>query len=640
VMSPEVNNFAHQILSSLQSTSANKSLLQGQINLSYGQTLDKVMALHAYWQSRGLVAGDRIAVCTHRADVLIDSLLASLTYGTNITVLNPELGKRFLVSMAKFVEPTLVIIDAQNLDALTAEGLNCLAVENQPIPKAQLSSRVFGKIISSFRSAPKDIEDLKEKADFDAALASIEPKLCLHNGNSDNKGERDATALMLFTSGTTSQPKAVQLSFRNLQAQLNTFMKVYGYNENSQILNVLPLHHTDGICNGVLAAVVSQSCLHRPFDFSIPRLPDLMAYLFRERISHFIAVPSILSLIQRLGPELDDSFSSPEFAFVISSADLLPEPLWRQFSERFKVKVVNCYGLTETVCMATYCGPNNHNFKLGTIGMPVDCEVKLDEISTDGVGELCIRGTNVMQGYFRQPELSAQVIKDGWFHTGDLAAIDSDGFVRIVGRKKTLIIVAGRNVHPENVAHELLHHPQVAEAYAFGVADPTWGQTIACAIVPKTGEVLELINVQQFAREHLPSAMMPTHYEIMDALPRNASGKVMVETLKQLVEQSVTDSNSDLALPNLLIELETSVVRLASRVFQVPESELSLNSRYQEAPGWDSLSHVALMCALESHFKITLKPRDILSIQTLHDAHQTVKNHASKRQPLVAEMRF
>jgi long-chain acyl-CoA synthetase len=621
-----ISNFSAQLFTLLQNAPADKLLLQGQLSLSYGQTLNKVMSLHAYLHDQGFVAGDRIALCTKRADVLVISLLASLTYGTNITILNPELGKRSLAALAKFVEPKLVICEAQSIEELRAQDLTCLAVDTDPSRNSQSPRRLFDQLFSRFKSSKKPTLSSSEKLDFDTHVAGTKPYL---HKNSSNE---NAIALMLFTSGTTSRPKAVQLSFANLRAQLNTFMKIYGYDADSQLLNVLPLHHTDGICNGVLATVCSQATLHRPFEFAIPRLSELMAYVYRERVTHFVAVPSMLSLIQRLGPELDDSFCSPEFAFVICSADALPEQLWRQFSERFNVRVVNCYGLTETVCMATYAGPSDEFYRLGTIGKPIDCEARIDAANGEGIGELCIRGSNVMQGYFRQPELSEEVLKDGWFHTGDLATIDAEGFIRIVGRKKTLVIVAGRNVHPENVAHELLYHPQIAEAYVFGVSDPTWGQTLACAIVAKEGQTLELSNVQKFAREQLPNVMLPSIYKFMDALPRNAAGKVLVERVRELVLQSLPPQQAT----DLTLDLQTSILRIASQIFQMPESELSLRSRYQETPGWDSLSHVALMCALEGNFKLTIKPRDLLAIKSLDDAFKVVERQIGKATSSVA----
>ena len=178
----------------------------------------------------------------------------------------------------------------------------------------------------------------------------------------------DAIGLMLFTSGTTSAPKVVQLSHANLAAQLATFFKVYDYDADSRILNPLPMHFTDGILHGPLIAFMTGAMLYRPQRFNVQELGTLLDSVYRDRITHFNLVPAMLSLMDRLGEAYRDALATPDFRYIRSSGDRLPEALWRSVQERFGVKIINTYGLSETVCEALYCGPSDDTFRIGTIG--------------------------------------------------------------------------------------------------------------------------------------------------------------------------------------------------------------------------------------------------------------------------------
>lgn len=191
---------------------------------------------------------------------------------------------------------------------------------------------------------------------------------------------------------------------------------------------------------GPVVAFISGATVYRPGRFRIADLPELMITVRRERITHFIVVPTMLSLMMRLDEKYNDSFKASDLRVLRSSADLLDPTLWRAFERRFDVAVTNSYGLTETVCEALYCGPAAETKRIGTIGKPIDCEARVVDDSGNDVpageaGELWVRGSNVMKGYFRQPEATAAVLKHGWYHTGDLARVDTDGFFAIVGRK-------------------------------------------------------------------------------------------------------------------------------------------------------------------------------------------------------------
>ena len=187
----------------------------------------------------------------------------------------------------------------------------------------------------------------------------------------------ETIAAVVFTSGTTWRPKGVQISHRALSAQMDAFAQVYGFNSQSRLLNLLPLHHVDGLFRGLVAAAVSGAELHRSSAFTIQGLSALAATLRDARITHFIAVPTILSLILRvMGPD-DKTFVGPDLRHVISSADFLDGSLWRRAEAFFGVPVLNSWGQSETVCDALYAVPGQSGRRIGTIGRPVGCEARV-----------------------------------------------------------------------------------------------------------------------------------------------------------------------------------------------------------------------------------------------------------------------
>ena len=203
-----------------------------------------------------------------------------------------------------------------------------------------------------------------------------------------------------------------------------------------------------------------------------------------------ITVPTVLSLIARLGDEFSGVFRTDVFQYISSTAGPLEEDFWRSFEERFGTMVVNSYGLTETICEGFYCGPTPETRRIGTIGKPIDIDVRLiDENGADvpkgEIGELILSGTCTMKGYFDAPEETNAVLRNGWLHTGDLATVDLDGFYRIAGRKKNLIICGGINVYPEDVSREIAKMPEIVDVITVGLPDDIWGDRVVIRICPE-----------------------------------------------------------------------------------------------------------------------------------------------------------
>lgn len=584
-----------------------KVFLAGPEPLSYGELLDRMARLAGFFKHRGLDAGSRVVLATRNDAAAVVLYLALVRNGLTAVLVDPQAPAFEARALLAAAEAQGLFIDADLHEAWAPMATPCTILIRKPAP-ASLFTRLLGR----------DPAGSMEPADYPALLRHHQP---LAAAPSLPAG---LDAHILFTSGTTARPKGVRISQEALVAHLGTLVRHFDYAESSRILNVLPLHHTDGLVQGPLVAFVRGASLHRPMPFSIQALPALLDTIFTGRISHFVTVPAVLALMMRMGEGSEDCCSSPEFRCVVSTAAHLDQALWEAFETRFRTRVANVYGLTETVAGSVFSGPDGPSHRPGTIGKPVDCRVRI--VGPDGVdlpdgrtGELLLAGAHLMTGYFQDPAATEAVLRDGWLSTGDLATRDEEGFCRIVGRRKTLIITGGLNLHPEEVSECLNSHPEVHEAVTFGVPDATWGERVVAAVVAGTPAPAEEALVA-FLRERLSPFKIPSEIHFLPAFPKGPSGKVILEDVRRLVAGAPAGPGAATSG-----DLEARVRAAAARVFRVPASSLSADSGQGSTPGWDSLAHLALVVDLEETFDLRLSAADIIRIATLRDAERIVR---------------
>ncbi len=436
-------------------------------------------------------------------------------------------------------------------------------------------------------------------------------------------------AMLVFTSGTTSIPKAVELTHANLVAQLEIFAEVYGFDADSRLLNLLPLHHVDGLVRGPLTALWFGASVHRTPAFSVASVPALLASVAQQRITHFISVPAMLRIVERVGSAQTTALRTPDFRFVLSSADHLEATQWARFEDTFGVPVVNAYGLSEVVCDALFAGPKAATRRIGSLGVAVGCRAVV--VGDDGLevprgqpGELVIEGPTVMRGYFEAPEPTAQVLQHGAFRTGDYFRVADDGLFEFVGRKKTAIVSAGVTLHPESVSSVLATMPGVAEAFAFGMPDSARGERLVAALAPTPGgtPVVTSADAAAFCRAHLAPERVPAGFVIVDALPRSAAGKVLVQQLVQAVTATAI-ATAPPPEPGTAAA-PADVFAIAARCFNCAVESLTADSTPFNTDGWDSLAHMEFIEALESAFALRFSAVEITQIMSLRDAAELV----------------
>jgi long-chain acyl-CoA synthetase len=224
--------------------------------------------------------------------------------------------------------------------------------------------------------------------------------------------------------------------------------------------------------------------------------------------------PTLLSFFEKYHEGFEDSFKTPDFKFAISVAAMLKNACGIPFSSIFSIQIVNIYGLTETVTGSIYCGPGLDTFKIGTVGKPTDCSIKIideggQEVTKGEKGELLLKGDHIMVGYFNNPEATAAVLADGWLYSGDIAREDEEGFVKIVGRKKSMINAGGFRVQPEEVEEILFKMEEVDECKVIGMPDPILTEKMIACIKLKDKVALDELTLYKYLRENLEPEKVP-----------------------------------------------------------------------------------------------------------------------------------
>lgn len=593
-----------------------KSLISaGREILTYGNLLARTRLLARIWAEAGLKQGDRVVLAS-RDDIELTLLfLALMRCGLTAVVLDPQLPPSIAQQLIHAADAQGIILDRILRQEWQPDDQRYVLEIHKPEKRG---GTLFSKLLGKKESEPvlPDTYPALLERYQPTELPSILPD--------------DLVAYILFTSGTTAQPKGVQITHYNLAHHLGTLSRQFGYSPDCRILNVLPLHHADGLIQGVVVALWNGASVHRPTNFSIPHIGLLLDAIYAERITHFVSVPTILALILKFGQEYKDCFHTDDFRFVISAAAQLETDLWAQFEDRFKTRITNIYGLTETVTGSLFSGPTDTDHCIGTIGKPVDCEVLIVDDSGECVpdntpGELLIHGGHVMKGYLNNSEATAEAYVDGWLHTGDIATRDTKGFYRIIGRKKNLIISGGLNIHPEEIIETLNSHPHVIESCAFGVADPVWGELIAAAVVLDARADISESSLIQYCRTRLAPAKIPHRITILPNMPKGPSGKIIVAHVIDMVaniERFAVANDGDLS---------SRLFTIASRNFNVPVTELNHSSNPDSTPGWDSLAHFAFLLELEEAFNISLSAREIMTIVSLDEAERIISKKISGR---------
>jgi malonyl-CoA/methylmalonyl-CoA synthetase len=329
----------------------------------------------------------------------------------------------------------------------------------------------------------------------------------------------DAPALIGYTSGTTGSPKGAVLTHANLLAGSEAVALAWRWTASDRLVLALPLFHVHGLCvglHGTLLAGASAVLLPR---FDVDAVLDAAS---DHEASLFFGVPTMYHRFAQ-SPRVGEL---ARLRLCVSGSAALPAELHRTIAEHGRQHVLERYGMTETLMNVS--NPYDGERRAGSVGFPLPgVELRL---ANGDEGEILLRGPNVFAGYWERPRATTESFVDGWFRTGDLGGFDSDGYLRILGRSKELIISGGLNVYPREVEDVLLAHPRVAEVAVVGTPSGEWGELVTAFVVPTADEVTPE-ELEAFAAERLAPFKRPRLLHFVDSLPRNALGKVVKHEL-------------------------------------------------------------------------------------------------------------
>lgn len=602
-----------QLFAGLENKANKKFAVFNNTQLTYAQLLEAIKKITLLFQEKGFKKGDRIILSVSNDLDTTLFFLAALRNGIAPVLIDSSVKKERAKAIISAASPSGFVMDATTVTEWGIEmETPAILVQQTHQKKGKLFAKLLGKKSTDNAAVPQYYPELVEN--MNAAKAQF-----------PNEVADDTVAYIIYTSGTTADNKGVVITHTNLFTHLQTLSNVYGLNENANILNILNLYHADGMIQGPVLALYNQATIFRPFKFNISEIGELFLSIYRLRISHLFLVPAIISLMDKFSESYEDSFQTDDFRFVISVSSHIEEPLWNRFSEKFKTRIVNVYGLTETVAGSLFCGPGDDSFRIGTIGKPIDCEAKIiddngNELSTGQEGELALKGRHIMHAYLNNEVATKQSLKYDWLLTGDIAVKDAEGFYRITGRKKNIIISGGFNIHPEEITEILNIHPSVSESVSFGIPDEVFGEKlVSCAVLKEYSNCSEA-ELTEYCRRNLEPEKVPAKIALMTSLPKGLSGKVKLEEVKQFflaAQHSQTVMNDSVL---------TTIIQSAAGAFRVPAEELNHNSTSYTVSGWDSLSHLILITELEEKFNIRFGTAEVMIMNSIASIESVINS--------------
>jgi long-chain acyl-CoA synthetase len=486
-----VSNLGQNLLDTAARDEAHPALRMDDAVLTFGEFRDAALRVAAGLQARGVEPGDRVGLVLPNVVSFPVVFYGALLAGAAVVPMNPLLkareveyylrdsGAKVVVALAP-AEPVVEAAGTVGIDAVTV--------------------------------GPALPEELMHGGALDAVVDRAD----------------DDLAVILYTSGTTGQPKGAELTHANLAGNARTTAEtLLESTTDDVVMGCLPLFHVFGLTCGLNTTVLRGSTLTL-----IPRFDGAKALsvIERDKVTIFEGVPTMFSAM--LHSDDADKVDVSSLRLCVSGGSAMPVEVMRSFEETFGCIILEGYGLSETSPVASFNHPHAER-KPGSIGTPI-AGVEMRLVDDDGkdvrageVGEIAIRGENVMKGYWQRPEDTAKSIPDGWFRTGDLARQDDDGYFFIVDRKKEMIIRGGYNVYPREIEEALYEHPAVAEVACIGIAHPELGEEVAAAVALKPGASAEVEELRNFVKERVAAYKYPRQLWLVDSLPKGPTGKIL-----------------------------------------------------------------------------------------------------------------
>ncbi len=492
-------NLASIVTESRARVPDNAAVRLGELELSYAELDERSARLATLLGARGVGPGDRVGVMLPNVPEFLIAYYGVLRAGAIVVPMNVLLKRR---------EISFYLGDS---------GAKLLLAWHGFAEEARAGAEEAGAELIEV-----------EPAGFAALLAEHEPTTGLA------ETEESDTAVILYTSGTTGKPKGAELTHANLHRNADVSCRTTcEIAAGDVVLGSLPLFHSFGQTVSMNASLMAGATLTL-----VPKFDpgEALATMQRDGVTHFYGVPTMYGALLH-HPERE-SYDTSALRTCITGGASMPVEVLRGFEDAFGAIVLEGYGLSETSPVACSNHPDGERLP-GSIGSPIEgVEMKVvdendAEVPQGEVGEIVIRGHNIMKGYWQRPDATAEAMRGGWFHSGDMARVDEDGRFFIVDRKKDLIIRGGYNVFPREVEEVLYEHPKIREAAVVGLPHPELGEEVGAAVVTMEGEELLPEEVSEYVKGTLAAYKYPRVVWFLDELPKGPTGKILKREIER-----------------------------------------------------------------------------------------------------------
>ena len=340
-------------------------------------------------------------------------------------------------------------------------------------------------------------------------------------------------AIIIYTSGTTGKPKGCLLTHGNVIANARQISEWLNFTENDRLLTIMPLFHMNAVSVTTMSALYAGGSTVVSPRFSASKFWSIIS---DYQVTSFGSVATMLSMLLNTYPDgVPEGLKTNQLRFAMCGSAPVPAEVMKKFEETFNCPVIEGYGLSESTCRSTF-NPPNEDRRPGSCGLPIGNEMKVvddddKEVGEGELGEIVLRGDNILKGYFKNPEATERAFRNGWFHTSDIGYRDKDGYFFIVDRKSDMIIRAGENIYPREIDEVLYQHPAVAAAATIGVPDQLYGEEVAAFIVLKEGSEAGEAELIAHCQSQLADYKCPKTIRIVSDIPKGPTGKLLKREL-------------------------------------------------------------------------------------------------------------
>jgi long-chain acyl-CoA synthetase len=497
------------------------ALVHDSVRATYAQVNGWANALGSFLLDRGLRPGDRVALLMDNCPEYVVSYYGALKAGAVITPLITDLKPERLGKVIRELEPRFLLALAKQEKILSQTDFSGL----NPVEVILKGASGKGK------------RGLKGVASFEEVISIPRPE------NLPVEADENNLAVIIYTSGSTGDPKGVMLTHRNIVRNTMGICRFLNLVEKDVQMTVLPFFYVLGqsLLNTHVAAG-GTVVINNRLAFPVTVLEEMV----REKATGISGVPSTYAYLLHRSPlaRYRDKLESLRYCSQAGGhmTRAVKEELRRVLPAHTRIYVM--YGATEAAARLSYLEPDRFEEKMDSIGRPLP-EVAFrivdeagQELPAGTVGELAVRGSNIMAGYWKDEAATREVLKEGWYFTGDQAYVDPDGYYYVVGRKDNLLKVGGHRINPREIEEALMSSELLVEAAVVGIPDALLGYRLAAAVVPKTGEV-EVKKLLSICSGKLPRFKMPAPILAVKALPKKAGGKIDLDTVKDFFRQDL-----------------------------------------------------------------------------------------------------